>query len=193
MTLDFFHFDELDKLVAIVKACGGEHVTVAGGAVRDSVLDKPIKDIDIFYQGELNEEAVKEFFGEKKEGPKMMSEPKVEYYLEDGITVHPLWQEYFDWEDKQDEAYENGEFSVSSYDGDSFNLNGKVIQLIKVEDVDKHIAEFSCIISRMFYSEGMLVIPKEAIRDVCLGVLSFTEDCAESYKDRISEKYNDYA
>jgi hypothetical protein len=189
MQLDHFHFDELDKLIATVQACGGEHVTVAGGAVRDSVLEKPIKDIDVFYEGELNEEAVQSFFGKKKEGGEKPPEPK-----RPGLNVSDAefdaWVAAFDeWVD----TYGETDFEVSSYGGSSFSFEGKTIQLVKVDDVDKTIAEFPCIISRMFYSEGMLVIPKEVIRDVCLGILSFTDDCNDSYKTRISTKYSDYA
>ena len=75
MQLDHFHFDTLDKIVAMVVACGGEHVTIAGGAVRDSVLEKDIKDIDVFFQGELNEEAVTQMFGAKKEKPVKWGRP----------------------------------------------------------------------------------------------------------------------
>jgi hypothetical protein len=202
MQLDYFHFDQLDKLIAMVVACGGEHVSVSGGAVRDSVLEKPIKDIDVFYQGELNEEAVKQMFGEKNTtgnsyvrpiGP--LLRPDCNVYTHEGI-VNPLWNAYFDQEnayDAEEDAAYDDDFEVSSYNGDSFSFDGKVIQLIKVEDVDKAIAEFPCILSRMLYSEGNLVIPKEAIKDACLGIVSFTDTCNENYKDRIMAKYDDYA
>ena len=35
---------------------------VAGGAIRDMLLDKPVKDIDIFYKGTLPDSVVKQLF-----------------------------------------------------------------------------------------------------------------------------------
>jgi len=35
---------------------------VAGGAIRDMLLDKPVKDIDIFYKGKLPDSVVKQLF-----------------------------------------------------------------------------------------------------------------------------------
>lgn len=35
---------------------------VAGGAIRDMLLDKPVKDIDIFYKGNLPDSVVKQLF-----------------------------------------------------------------------------------------------------------------------------------
>ncbi len=47
--LKFIHDVCLD-----VAACGGNEVVCAGGAIRDYLLDKPVKDIDIFYRGTLH-------------------------------------------------------------------------------------------------------------------------------------------
>lgn len=35
---------------------------IAGGAIRDMLLDKPVKDIDVFYKGKLPDSVVKQLF-----------------------------------------------------------------------------------------------------------------------------------
>lgn len=37
-------------------------VVVAGGAIRDMLFNKPVSDIDVFYEGELNESMLNQFF-----------------------------------------------------------------------------------------------------------------------------------
>ena len=37
-------------------------VVVAGGAIRDMLFNKPVSDIDVFYEGELEEDLLKQFF-----------------------------------------------------------------------------------------------------------------------------------
>lgn len=37
-------------------------VVVAGGAIRDMLFNKPVSDIDVFYEGELKEDLLKQFF-----------------------------------------------------------------------------------------------------------------------------------
>jgi hypothetical protein len=40
--------------------------TVAGGAIRDMLLQKPISDIDVFYEGELNDKQLSAYFKQSK-------------------------------------------------------------------------------------------------------------------------------
>lgn len=37
-------------------------VVVAGGAIRDMLFNKPVSDIDVFYEGELKEDMLKQYF-----------------------------------------------------------------------------------------------------------------------------------
>lgn len=37
-------------------------VVVAGGAIRDMLFNKPVNDIDVFYEGELKEDMLKQYF-----------------------------------------------------------------------------------------------------------------------------------
>ena len=38
------------------------NTVVAGGAIRDMLFNKPIDDIDVFYEGELKEDMLKQYF-----------------------------------------------------------------------------------------------------------------------------------
>ena len=193
MHLDIEHFVKLDAIVATVVSAGGLYVTVAGGAVRDSVLEKPIADIDVFYQGELDKEVVKEHFGEPAEAKYNPPEPSaVDFNTWDlYVAAHDAWYAACEFKDEDGIPYDNT-FQVDNYKGDCFNFDGMKVQLICVEDVDKHIASFPCHLSRMLYSEGMLVIPKEAIQDASLKIVRFTEECSEKYKEKIEKKYENY-
>jgi hypothetical protein len=194
MILDIAHFNVLDTLIEKVEACGGKNVTIAGGAVRDSVLEKPIKDIDIFYEGSLVPETVKELFGEKIEEKSSKDIPPFpsssDFVVGDFIDWNALDKAQNEWFEKY-EGYSDT-IDVSTYKGDAFNLNGMEVQLIGVEDAVAHVAAFPCYISRMMYTDGMLVIPKEAIQDISLQVLRFTEECNKKYKAKIEAKYEDY-
>lgn len=192
MFLDIEHFNKLDSIIAAVSAAGGMYVTVAGGAVRDSVLEKPIVDIDVFYQGVLDKEKVKAHFGEPVEAKCNPPEPRSLDYntWEEFEKAHEAWFAIFP-KDEDGFPYDNT-IEVSTYQGTTHEFNGMKIQLIAVEDIDKHIQSFPCYLSRMLYSEGMLVIPREAIQDASLKIVRFTDECSEKYKAKIEAKYEDY-
>lgn len=193
MLLDIKHFNQLDSILAVVTAAGGVNATVAGGAVRDSVLEKPIADIDVFFEGELDKAVVEKAFGmpepAKKNPPPPISLNYV--HVDDYIAAYTKWEESCPYKDEDGIPYE-GTFSIDNYKGDLFSFDGLKVQLIGVADVDEHIHTFPCYLSRMLYSEGCLVIPKEAIQDASLGIVRFTEGCSEKYQKKIEEKYSDY-
>ena len=193
MMLDIGHFNKLDTIMAAVIAAGGQDVSIAGGAVRDSVLEKPIADIDVFYSGDLDEAFLKETFGEKETPKSNPPRPNaLDYNTWDSyVTACDKWEAECTFKDEDGIPYE-GTFSVDNYKGDVFSLDGMKVQLIKVELVDDHISKFPCFLSRMTYSEGCLVIPKEAIQDVSLGIIRFTDDCPEKYKAKLEKKYEEY-
>lgn len=70
LELDLEYLTNLNKLVSKVKICtklGGimspyGKVVVAGGAIRDMLFNKPISDIDVFYEGGFNEQLLKQYF-----------------------------------------------------------------------------------------------------------------------------------
>lgn len=191
MNLDIEHFNKLENILTVVLAAGGVNATVAGGAVRDSVLEKPITDIDVFYEGDLDLSIIEVAFGEKETPNTIPPEPMINWGLpEDSPELLTQIAAQDDWHEKY--GHYDKAFSVENYKGDSFAFDGMKIQLVKVLCVDTHIAQFPCYLSRMLFSEGHLVIPIEALQDASLKIVRFTEDCSETYKDKIETKYNDY-
>lgn len=53
MIIDYDLLRIFSKIQDHLLAAGAVETTVAGGAIRDMLLDKPIKDIDVFYVGNL--------------------------------------------------------------------------------------------------------------------------------------------
>ena len=71
INLDLEYLTNLNKLVSKVKICTKLQssilspygkVVVAGGAIRDMLFNKPISDIDVFYEGGFNEQFLKQYF-----------------------------------------------------------------------------------------------------------------------------------
>jgi len=54
MNIDTEYLVNLECLLTKLWAAGAKEAVVAGGAIRDMLFDKPIKDIDVFYTGELS-------------------------------------------------------------------------------------------------------------------------------------------
>jgi Poly A polymerase head domain len=65
--IDFEYLDKLGSILNKVYFSTGKLQTfakcaIAGGAIRDMLLHKPVNDIDVFYEGELSEKSLKNFF-----------------------------------------------------------------------------------------------------------------------------------
>ena len=63
MNIDTEFLVYLDTLLSKLWAAGAGDAAVAGGAIRDMLFDKPIKDIDVFYTGEISFEKLKKTWG----------------------------------------------------------------------------------------------------------------------------------
>ncbi len=68
--LDLEYINNLIALISKIRVCSKQKtfmapynkVVVAGGAVRDMLFNKPVDDIDVFYEGEINESMFKSYF-----------------------------------------------------------------------------------------------------------------------------------
>jgi hypothetical protein len=85
--IDFEYLNLLGTLLSKVTFSGNSPAflkcTVAGGAIRDMLLQKPVSDIDVFYEGEFKESLLNIHFKQIK--PTNQSYP-------DGFTVtHTVW------------------------------------------------------------------------------------------------------
>ena len=69
--IDFSYLDILTSILSRVhfNAKLGQYIkcAVAGGAIRDMLLQKPVSDIDVFYEGDLSYSRIKEVFKNVKE------------------------------------------------------------------------------------------------------------------------------
>ena len=63
MNIDSEFLMNLEILLSKLWAAGANDAVVAGGAIRDMLFDKPIKDIDVFYTGEISLEKLKKTWG----------------------------------------------------------------------------------------------------------------------------------
>lgn len=70
INLDIEYLNNLNTLISKVRVCSkpvqllGEYnkTVVAGGAIRDMLFNKPVKDIDVFYEGELDDKKLEGYF-----------------------------------------------------------------------------------------------------------------------------------
>ena len=70
INLDLEYLHNLNCLIARIRACskskimfdGLNKTVVAGGAVRDMLFNKPVKDIDVFYEGEVDGKKLEQYF-----------------------------------------------------------------------------------------------------------------------------------
>ncbi len=70
INLDLAYLTSLITLIGKIRVCTKmssfmspyNKTVVAGGAVRDMLFNKPVDDIDVFYEGELKEDMLKQYF-----------------------------------------------------------------------------------------------------------------------------------
>ena len=158
-------------------------VCIAGGALRDMLLDKPIKDIDIFYHGTLSKENIKTLFQNKKENKNSLIES-----IKKKFGVFDLSEESID---DLIEAYGESTFKVP-YQELYYKDVKTPIQLIEVKDssdINKWINEdFGCNISKVMFDIQGLLLTKEFILHSTLQIHTFKNDCSPSYQNKIIAK-----
>ncbi len=68
--IDFDYLNTLSTVLSKVTFSGGMHhypkCAIAGGAIRDMLLQKPVSDIDVFYVGELFDKQLNMYFKQVK-------------------------------------------------------------------------------------------------------------------------------
>lgn len=179
-------FNMYASILSLVKDCGAHRSIVAGGAIRDIIHDKPIKDIDIFYTGELDKELVKKKF------PLSFKEPadELEGLLGGNVNDFPYANAEQGW---------NVTFPCLELEGCEYP-----IQLIKVEgetfnDLALHVNTFGCQISKLYaylskeVESGLMVCAApEYWKGINENQLIFSKGCAENYKLKIMQKFNDW-
>lgn len=173
MKLDHLFLKELDSVLEAVKECGATDCMVAGGAIRDMLLGKPIKDIDVFYYGVLDDAKTKKYF---KLADKHLEDQKVinEYYKEEKSS----------WEIYADDVY---------MDTIEFPIQLIHVKTEKDYGLPGHIHTFGCNLSKALFN-GHLCLSDGFLEDVWLKQLTFTDQLRTgNYKEKMMAKYPDYA
>lgn len=169
--IDHIYLKQLDRVLADTTKCGASDVMIAGGAIRDMLLGKPITDIDVFYQGELDDNKIKQYFKVKDKILKDDAKEYNEYYKEENT-----WQVYAD-----SIHHEAVEYPV---------------QLIVVKNDDplpNHIKTFGCNLSKVLYN-GHLSLSEWFLEDMWLEQLTFTEELRTgAYKTKLINKYSGWS
>lgn len=172
MNIDFGILNTYHNILTNVQQAGADCAIVAGGAVRDMLLGKPISDIDVFYEASIDmndwgtylDWDILQLFFKTNPGPYTMS-------LDD---------------------YDNPEWTVT-HGNLLYKPTEQVVQFIKVDNVYEHVNTFGCNLSKVIYSaENGLIMSEEFLEGVNFGVLEFT-DVKDAYIKKIIAKYPEYA
>lgn len=146
-------------------ASGADDCIVAGGAIRDMLLDKPISDVDIFYEGSLNQNKLLEFF--------TWGDNSAESLQEDYESAGSLWS--------------------LTYGNMKCKYSGMKVQFINVQNVYEHIDTFGCNISKVWYHDANgLMLTQEFMDGVMYKTLDFEGCTREKYAEKIIAKYPEY-
>lgn len=157
-------FQTYEKIMAAVLEAGATEVMVAGGAVRDALLGKPIKDIDVFYSGDLFWHKLNKNFKTNYKPPKD----------EFGFT----------------EAYEENDEWQVTHQSLLSEYSDKPVQFIRCKDFATHLNTFGAGLCKVaLLADGTLWITPEFIRDCSEGILHFNPNCGEKFKDKMCDKY----
>ena len=163
INIDLNYLGKLNIILTKVRfsgtTIGGVKCCIAGGAIRDMLLNKPVSDIDVFYEGELKLTTLKVYF-------------------------------------KLVEETDNGPYP------DGFEVTHKVfldsmpvpIQLIKVKNLEEHIASFPSKLIRVSYfsKEGLQGLNDEFI-DCALNKAFWWDMPVDlKYFNKIKAKYSDW-
>ena len=172
MKNDLQHLELLQTVLDKLALCGVplENMEIAGGAVRDMLLEKPIKDIDVFFEGKFDEELIKKHFIVLKKEP-----DEEEWYreFENKTTKEETW--------------------VVDYQRLSLEGCEYPIQLIRTKEICAQIKTFGCNLSKVAYGSGGLFLSNEFLTDQYLKILTFTDTCTENYSKRMQNKFPEYA
>lgn len=178
LNIDYQRMQLYDAILNAVLESGASAVTIAGGAIRDMLLERPIKDIDVFYTTKKVE---------KKDPNSFLA-----------------WNEYTDIDEEIIKKYFTyGTKSAADYEDDTFtithphliwkdDLTNTQIQLIFLQDdPDNYIGEFPCTLSRVAYGQA-LEISNEFMYAAENQLLVFTDDCSETYQEKMYAKYPEF-
>ena len=188
--IDEQHLANLSAICKAVETAGATAVAIMGGAVRDMLLGKPIKDIDVFYVLPDNPLPSLKDFNKDYAAFLLANETWKETTLDEEVLKKHFTQEKLTWEEGKD-AYDCDEFEVTH---GKLTLEGCFlpVQLIKVDDLVETLSKFPCGLSKVYFLDGGITMEPEFIYGAMNKILVFTEECPEEYMQRLHAKYEDF-
>lgn len=164
MHIDYELLRIYSKIQDILLAAGAEETAVAGGAIRDMLLEKPIKDIDVFYVGALDDGLVTQNFTHDMENTKPSD------YEESTFKV----------------AYGRLLYKDCPYPIQLIKVD------VEFGKLDTWIMDnFGCNLSKVLYGGG-LELTQEFLDDVEMEILTFPNPVNRKYMDKMIDKYPDF-
>lgn len=166
------NFDDFDKLLNAAAQTLFLHSnpTIAGGAIRDTLLKRPIKDIDLFVTSDVTEASLKQLVA-----------------MVNGRDLHSV--------DESDKGLDyTGSFEIYSFKYDTTFKADVEVQVILVADVDEHIEDtFSIGLSKVSYSNAGLYMSRDFLKDAKDSTITvLTTSTKPEYVARITQKYSSF-
>jgi hypothetical protein len=163
MKINHDHLRILSKIQDFVLEAGAKETTVAGGAIRDMLLEKDIKDIDVFYVGDLDSKVLEKHFTTNTD------EEEVNAYEDSTFEVYP----------------------TVSMEGCSYPIQLIKVKTT-VGDLDQWIVDtFGCNLSKVLYGSN-LVLTQEFLDDAEMEILTFPNPVEKNYMDKMTAKFPDF-
>lgn len=159
--------------MSALKKFGAKDICVAGGAIRDTLLGKPVKDIDVFYTGTIYLDDTSELakhYGMKWDTDE--DEVDTVTYKDSNIEVTPT----------------NLLFQDIPYPVQLIGVKGE-----SLEHIMDLIAGFPCGLSKVCLTqEGGLCVWPEFLQNEFFKIVSYTPETPAKYKAKIQKKYPEY-
>lgn len=176
MINNYEFFNDCVYIMSALKKFGAKDIVVAGGAIRDTLLGKPVKDIDVFYTGaiELDDESdLAKHYGMKWKNSTEFDEIDSTMYEEEGITV----------------TNTNLLFQDIPYPVQLIEVNGNSIQ-----DIVNHIVAFPCGLSKaILHEEGTLSLANDFLQNEFFKIVAYEPGTSPKYKNKLVQKYPEFA
>ena len=173
MINNYEFFNDCVYIMSALKKFGAKDICVAGGAIRDTLLGKPVKDIDVFFTGELDlddESELAKHYG-------------LEWNTDDPIV--------------DSTSYEDSPISVMKSTL-SFKDIEYPVQLIQIhgtslEDIVAQVDAFPCGLSKAILQEdGTLSLASDFLQNEYFKIVSYKPDSPMKYKNKLQQKYPEY-
>lgn len=164
-----------------IREAGATGVMVAGGFPSNMLLEHPINDIDVFYEGELKSCPYKPEIKQPVKANSWFPFPDAEQNFQLGIFDDSLlgYPPNEEWQVTHNKVFKDG----VKYP----------IQLIKVKEIETYLDTFGAGIRKVAITEYGLFFAAEFIKNVELQTISFSVDQNTRFAQKIKQQFPDYS